>query len=360
VGTIATWTQQADSSTAVVNTLAYDNADQLTSAVQSGGGNRLTRITYPSGASTLFCYDGLSRRTKIIEKNSSNTVTSTKNYLWIGSEITEERDASDNVTKRFFPQGEQQSGTPYYYTRDHLGSVREVLNSSGSITARYSYDPYGRTTLVSGTNLATKQYAGYYIHATSDLALTRYRAYDLNTGRWLSRDPAGEDVGPNLYQYCFDDPTDETDPFGLDPQGHHLVPQDLYKNAPDWMKKIFDAAKNRITDPKYNLHNGKPYNGINEPTYRKAVSDALNDFLKKLGKNCINDLTPEEAQKFADTIRATTTGPIGEYNAGVAAEMTGATDAAAGGATAAEAAEAEEGGVTMWEVIKDILIFGPK
>jgi RHS repeat-associated protein len=30
-------------------------------------------------------------------------------------------------------------------------------------------------------------------------------AYDINTGRWLSRDPAGEDVGPNLYEYCFDE-----------------------------------------------------------------------------------------------------------------------------------------------------------
>ena len=43
----------------------------------------------------------------------------------------------------------------YYYTRDHLGSVREMVNSSGTIVARYSYDPYGNTTLVSGTNIAT-------------------------------------------------------------------------------------------------------------------------------------------------------------------------------------------------------------
>jgi uncharacterized protein RhaS with RHS repeats len=27
-----------------------------------------------------------------------------------------------------------------YYTRDHLGSVRELLNSSGTIVARYGYD----------------------------------------------------------------------------------------------------------------------------------------------------------------------------------------------------------------------------
>ena len=46
---------------------------------------------------------------------------------------------------------------PYYYTRDHLGSVREMLNSSGSIVSRLSYDPYGKMTVVSGTNLPTKQ-----------------------------------------------------------------------------------------------------------------------------------------------------------------------------------------------------------
>jgi RHS repeat-associated protein len=177
--------------------------------------NRLTKITYPSGASSIFCYDGLSRRTKIIEKNSSGTVTSTKNYLWIGQEITEERDASNAVTKRFFPQGEQQAGTDYYYTWDHLGSVREMLNSSGTIVARYSYDPYGNNTLVSGSNLATFQYANLYQHQTSGLYLTEYRAFDPSTGRWLSRDPIQEMGGVNLYEYCQDDSDNRIDPSGL-------------------------------------------------------------------------------------------------------------------------------------------------
>jgi RHS repeat-associated protein len=165
----------------------------------------------------MFAYDGLSRRVQIVEHDAtmSHTVTSTKNYVWVGQEIAEERDASNNVTKRFFPQGEQQSGTNYYYTRDHLGSVRELMDGSGNIVARYSYDPYGKVTLVSGTNLATKQYAGMYLHGTSGLNLTRYRAYDSNTGRWLSRDPIGEDGGYNLYEYCADDPMDFIDPQGL-------------------------------------------------------------------------------------------------------------------------------------------------
>jgi RHS repeat-associated protein len=108
---------------------------------------------------------------------------------------------------------------PHYYTRDHLRSVRELCNSSGSIVARYSYDPYGRTTLVSGTNLATFQYSGMYQHAASGLNMTLYRStYDPNLGRFLNRDPMEEEGGDNLYAYGDDDPSNEIDPLGLYPR----------------------------------------------------------------------------------------------------------------------------------------------
>ena len=49
-GTIASWTTQADSDTAVVNTLGYDAADQLVSAVQSVGGSASNAYHYdPAG-----------------------------------------------------------------------------------------------------------------------------------------------------------------------------------------------------------------------------------------------------------------------------------------------------------------------
>jgi RHS repeat-associated protein len=106
-----------------------------------------------------------------------------------------------------------------FYTRDHLGSIREMVASNGStIACRYSYDPYGRATLVSGTNLATFQYTGDYAHQASGLELTQYRAYDPNTGRWLSRDPLKNvetAEGPNVYSYVRNEPTNLYDPSGL-------------------------------------------------------------------------------------------------------------------------------------------------
>src|SRR5439155_15020565 len=86
-------------------------------------------------ARTEFSYDGFGRRVKIVEK-TSGSVTSTKQFVWCGAQICEERDAANTVTKRFFPEGQinyQPSTINLFYTRDHLGSIREMTDSSGTI-----------------------------------------------------------------------------------------------------------------------------------------------------------------------------------------------------------------------------------
>ena len=77
--------------------------------------------------------------------------TSFRRFVWTDSHISEERDKSGtNVLKRFYPQGVKVLTGPkagnYFYTRDHLGSVRALTDSSGAVRARYAYDPWGRRT----------------------------------------------------------------------------------------------------------------------------------------------------------------------------------------------------------------------
>ena len=179
--------------------------------------NQLTKIAYTGGATTEMTYDGQGRRVMIVEKDNSGAVTSTKQFVWRGNTIIQERNASNAVARRFFAQGEVFSGNKYFYTRDHLGSVREMSDNSGVLKARYDYDPWGRVTTV-GTVTAESdfKYAGYYWQTTSSLSLTKYRAYDANMGRWLSRDPIAEAGGINIYDYVLNDPINGIDRLGLD------------------------------------------------------------------------------------------------------------------------------------------------
>lgn len=185
---------------------------------------------------------------------SSAGAIRTKTFVWSGNTITEERDATGaNITKRFFAEGEQKVGGRaagnYYYTRDHLGSIREVTDSNGNLIAQFDYDAWGNEVVVSGNMNVDFGYTGFYFHRRSGLNLSMYRAYNPTLGGWISRDPLasgipfsgpspsqlkprvriGEGlVGPNLYNYVDNDPTDNVDPLGLD-----KVPSYLYARRAD-------------------------------------------------------------------------------------------------------------------------------
>lgn len=168
------------------------------------------------------------------------STSSTKQFVWCGNRRCEARNASSVVTAQYFSRGETISGTSYYWDLDHLGSIREMTNSSGSVVWQQSFDPYGRATTLVSTTPSDFGYAGYYFHTPSGLSLTRTRAYSPSLGRWLNRDPLGEPMptdqaatpvafGPSgaiwsrlqtpaqrtLYGYVSNDPVNFTDPLGL-------------------------------------------------------------------------------------------------------------------------------------------------
>jgi RHS repeat-associated protein len=60
-------------------------------------------------------------------------------------------------------------------------------------------------------------FTGHYRHAKSGLQLAKWRAYDAEIGRWLSRDPIAEYGGINLYEYAESNPVNLADPLGLRP-----------------------------------------------------------------------------------------------------------------------------------------------
>ena len=126
------------------------------------------------------------------------TVNGTITHRWVydGAEMLAELDANNLVTKRYFQQGEQIAGTSYYYTRDHLGSIREVTDATGTLRARYDYDPWGhRSANLTTTNPVEADfgYTGHFYDAATGMHVTHHRWLD--GARWLSRDPIGEEGG---------------------------------------------------------------------------------------------------------------------------------------------------------------------
>jgi RHS repeat-associated protein len=74
-----------------------------------------------------------------------------------------------------------------YYLTDALGSTLALTDGTGNVTATYSYDPFGNTT-VTGTSTNVFQYTGRENDDTG-LYYYRFRYYAPRLQRFISEDP---------------------------------------------------------------------------------------------------------------------------------------------------------------------------
>jgi RHS repeat-associated protein len=112
-------------------------------------------------------------------------------------------------------------GNPTYYHFDWRGDTVALSDTSGNVTARLSYSPYGERTVESGTVNTPFCFNGKFGVMTepSGLLYMQARFYSPILKHFLNEDPAGFAGGRNLYAYCSGDPVNAMDPFGLGPVG---------------------------------------------------------------------------------------------------------------------------------------------
>jgi RHS repeat-associated protein len=153
------------------------------------------------GATRYTLYDG---QTPLLDFNGSGTVTA--RYL-------SDPRAIDAMLAR-----ETSGGTVAWYLTDRLGTVRDIVNNSGTVIDHIDYTAYGIATETSSSNGDRFKYAGMELDAVTGLDYDRARWYDPNSGRFLAQDPISFGGGDsNLYRYVGNVPTNLTDPSGLAP-----------------------------------------------------------------------------------------------------------------------------------------------
>jgi len=258
--------------------------------------NRLAAISNGTHR-TEFHYDGYDRWTHIVETDNGSPI-SDRRYLWCGLQLCEERDATGGtVLKRFSTFGISSQGAPdlpsgsYFFTHDHLGSIREITDAAGVVQGQFAYTPYGQRQLLSGSLEPGFGFTGHFQHQPSSLLLAPFRAYSPQLGRWLNRDPGQEAGGLNLYAYAANDPLNNVDPtgFGVKPGAVQLA-QDLepvqqLKQGTD----AYDKAKDY----------GKKLDTVMEKGLKKAAEEEA----EHQGEEAMKDLTKNPAKDYEETLK---------------------------------------------------------
>ena len=113
---------------------------------------------------------------------------------------------------RDFKAGSKIRSEERYPATQRQQSIVMYLSESGTVSAEYEYDPFGKVIAHTGRDFdflfSTKFYdpdIGMYYYG--------YRYYSPELRRWASPDPIGEAGGLNLYGFCGNDGVNGKDKF---------------------------------------------------------------------------------------------------------------------------------------------------
>lgn len=237
----------------LASSLLYDQSGNLTKWTSTGTGTAVS-------AHTEYVYDDLERLIAVVKKNpttqanlsksefvydAANRLSISREYTWTddawvlvpesekrriydGMDVIQERDDDNTVTATYTRDGNiggilakrDVSNDDYFFHYDGSGNVVGMTNSSQNSVAEYAYDAYGNLLSSSGAQASnnTYRYSTKEHFGSVGLYSYGYRFYSPGIGRWINRDPIGEDGGLNLYQAYINNPITYFDDYGATPR----------------------------------------------------------------------------------------------------------------------------------------------
>jgi RHS repeat-associated protein len=195
--------------------LYYDaNGNMTSDGMNSFVWNTRNQLASMDSSLVSFQYDSYARR-------SGKTVSGvTTNYLYDGANIAQEISGGSPIanlllggTDEVFTRTDS-SGTANFLT-NALGSTLALTDGSGTTLASYAYEPFGNTTVTSGSSTNEFEYTGRENDGTG-LYFYRERYYNPTLQRFITEDPLEFAAGVNFYGYVSGNPISIKDPSGLD------------------------------------------------------------------------------------------------------------------------------------------------
>jgi RHS repeat-associated protein len=203
---------------------------------------------------------------------------------------------------------------PYWYIDDHLGTPQMMVDNTGAVVWQAAYEPFGSVSLTATDAVNHHRFPGQYFDSESGLHYNWHRFYDPTTGRYISADPIGLEVGINLYIYTFGDPINWYDPEGLNAIPFPFpfpLPLPLPSPAPDIRIPDFDwpweacrkktkwtcRAKCQCTP--FGPRQGESQWYVYGLGYGPSERDAAQDAEKNTKKKCTRHSYPRHCDAFA-------------------------------------------------------------
>ena len=190
-------------------------------------GRRIEKVDSKASKTRRYYYDD---RQRVLEEYDNAGTPARQAYFVWGTYVDELLLVNDDAA----------DDADYYACRDHLYSVHVLYNPTTGIAERYDYDAYGQPTIYtadggdsdwwdgdesteidrlvveSDYTFTGRRYDMFMDDGIAfDIMYYRARYYSTNTGRFISRDPAGYVDGMSLYEYVRSGPLSGLDFLGL-------------------------------------------------------------------------------------------------------------------------------------------------
>ena len=175
---------------------------------------RVGKISHEDAKTRSYVYDGWNL---IQELTHTQTHTLTNFYTW-GLDLSGTLQGAGGVGGLLAVVQEGDSHCPAF---DANGNITEYVSASGTVSAHYEYDAFGRTIAQFG-DLADSflfRFSTKYWEDEDEGWLYNYgyRFYSPELGRWLNRDPIGENGSIGLVSFCNNRQVNSTDMLGMIP-----------------------------------------------------------------------------------------------------------------------------------------------